>query len=405
MKTKQIDMISKTLTKLTSALWIVALIVFMGSCTQFEEVTPIEEMTAEEIAAAENGGMVNARTSAGQVIPKLWTGGNGGNATCADTGVTYAFTSGRNNFSGGQFAMAWPEGLTVNVSADGKFVSWTYDAPAGMCLAGMSVIVKGGPASNIYTYGPGVTFDEGLASPLTSGKKQVIAGLSNLTFCFNLTEEPAAPTAGEDQVECIEDFPVLTATATAPTGATLAWYDAATGGNIVASPTLSKVGEVTYWAESVKFTGCVSAERTPVTLTLEDCEDDIINEEDECFKSETAYGGISEGAGKAWWFYFDTKGPATQTIYAGQKATDGTVTWNGSSLVINLGSGKLQEKNEEGEVITDPVKVQGYNTIPTKRPASGLFTTYKGSSLTVQGDGSRYYAIHLDYLMAVECPN
>jgi hypothetical protein len=389
---------SKTLANLSTGLWTLALIVFLGSCTQFEEVTPVQEMTAEEIAAAENGGMINARTSAGQVIPILWTSGPGGNATCKDTGVTYAFTSGRNNFSGGQFATAWPEGLTVKVSADGKLVSWTYDAPAGKCLAGMSVIVKGGPASHIYNYGPGVTYDEGLASPLTGGKNKVIAGLSNLTFCFNLTDEPTAPIAGEDQVECIEDFPILTATATAPTGASVVWYDAATAGNVVANPTLSEVGEVTYWAESVKFTGCVSAERTPVTLTLEDCEDDTINEGDECFTSETAYGGNLEGAGKAWWFYFDTQGPATQTIYAGQKETDGTVTWNGTSLVINLGSGKLQE-------VSEPVKVQGYNTLPDKRPASGLFTTYKGSSLTVPGNGSRYYAIHLDFLMAVECPN
>jgi hypothetical protein len=390
---------TKRLAKLSTGMWVLALILFLGSCTQLEDVTPIEEMTSEEVAAANNGGMINARTSVGQVIPKLWTGGNGGNATCADTGITYQFTSGRNNFSDGQFAMSWPEGLTVKVSADGKFVSWSYDAPAGKCLEGMSVIVKGGPASNIYTYGSGVTFDEGLASPLTGGKNQVIAGLSNLTFCFNLTDEPIAPVAGKDQVECIEQFPVLTATATAPAGATVVWYDAASGGNLVINPTLAAVGEVTYWAESVKFAGCVSAERSPVKLTLKSCKIGDDNDDDvECFEftEETAWGGNLEGGGKAWWFYFDTQaGPSTQKIFAGQKETDGTVTWDGTNLVINLGSGRLQDDAEA-------VKIQGYDNIPASRPAAGLFTTYKGRNLTIAGDGSRYYAIHLDFEVGVK---
>jgi len=388
---------TKKLAKLSTGMWMLALILFLGSCTQLEEVVPIVELTSEEVAASNNGGMINARTSVGQVIPKLWTGGNGGNASCADTGITYQFTSGRNNFSDGQFALSWPEGLSVKVSSDGKFVTWSYDAPAGKCLEGMSVIVKGGPASNIYTYGSGVTFDEGLASPLTGGKNQVIAGLSNLTFCFNLTDEPVAPVAGKDQVECIEQFPVLTATATAPAGATVVWYDAASGGNSISNPTLAVVGEVTYWAESVKFSGCVSVERIPVKLTLKSCkiEDD---DDDECFEytEETAWGGNLEGEGKSWWFYFDTQaGPSTQKIFAGQKETDATVTWDGTNLVINLGSNRLQDDSEA-------VKIQGYNNIPASRPAAGLFTTYKGRNLTIAGDGSRYYAIHLDFEVGVK---
>jgi hypothetical protein len=388
---------TKKLAKLSTGMWMLALILFLGSCTQLEEVVPIVELTSEEVAASNNGGMINARTSVGQVIPKLWTGGNGGNASCADTGITYQFTSGRNNFSDGQFALSWPEGLSVKVSSDGKFVTWSYDAPAGKCLEGMSVIVKGGPASNIYTYGSGVTFDEGLASPLTGGKNQVIAGLSNLTFCFNLTDEPVAPVAGKDQVECIEQFPVLTATATAPAGATVVWYDAASGGNSISNPTLAVVGEVTYWAESVKFSGCVSVERTPVKLTLKSCKIDD-DDDDECFEytEETAWGGNLEGEGKSWWFYFDTQaGPSTQKIFAGQKETDATVTWDGTNLVINLGSNRLQDDSEA-------VKIQGYNNIPASRPAAGLFTTYKGRNLTIAGDGSRYYAIHLDFEVGVK---
>ncbi|MHC0440177.1 Ig-like domain-containing protein, partial [Flavobacterium sp. 3-210] len=63
-------------------------------------------------------------------------------------------------------------------------------------------------------------------------------------------------------------FPTtLTATASVPAGQSVVWYDAATGGNIVASPTLSAVGTITYYAQGNNGT-CVTAVRTPVTLTI-----------------------------------------------------------------------------------------------------------------------------------------
>ena len=42
----------------------------------------------------------------------------------------------------------------------------------------------------------------------------------------------------------------MTASASVGSGETLTWYDAATGGNVVTSPTLSSVGTVTYYAEA-----------------------------------------------------------------------------------------------------------------------------------------------------------
>ena len=38
----------------------------------------------------------------------------------------------------------------------------------------------------------------------------------------------------------------------------------------------------------------------------------------------------------------------------------------------------------------------GEGELPNVRPPSGPFVLYKGTSLTVTGNGSRYYAIHLD---------
>ena len=108
-------------------------------------------------------------------------------------------------------------------------------------------------------------------------------------------------------------------------------------------------------------------------------------------RGETAFGGNYPGGGNAWWYYFDTQGLVTQKIYAGQyEMIGGSVYWNDTNLIITLGNNwYLKQVNE-------PVKVQGYNTLPPERPAAGLFTLYKGTNLTVPGDGSQYYVIHLD---------
>ena len=68
---------------------------------------------------------------------------------------------------------------------DGKYVNWSYEDPDGlMCLDGISVIVKGGNAANVYTYTSGISGDTGLTAPANASGKP--AGLSNLSFCYNL---------------------------------------------------------------------------------------------------------------------------------------------------------------------------------------------------------------------------
>ncbi len=87
---------------------------------------------------------------------------------------------------------------------------------------------------------------------------------------FSVFAKPDAPVSGGDQSVC-EEAPIqtLTATASIDSGESLVWYDAITGGNVVASPTLNSIGAVTYYAESVNLsTGCTSECRTPVTLTI-----------------------------------------------------------------------------------------------------------------------------------------
>jgi hypothetical protein len=116
--------------------------------------------------------------------------------------------------------------------------------------------------------------------------------------------------------------------------------------------------------------------------------------EQECnWQEETAFGGGIAGAGNAWWFALDASTSGTYPIYAGQQAVQGaSVVYNATTdeISIVLGS-EMQLQN-----VSEPVKVEGYDQLPSERPAAGLFQLYKGSDLTVQGNGSAYYVVHLD---------
>ena len=82
---------------------------------------------------------------------------------------------------------------------------------------------------------------------------------------------PADPIAIVVAPEC-EKSPIQTLNANSgivppPAGVVIVWYDALTGGNVVASPILNTTTTITYFAEATNGE-CVSINRTPVTLTL-----------------------------------------------------------------------------------------------------------------------------------------
>ncbi|MFM1878910.1 MAG: hypothetical protein RLZZ241_1776, partial [Bacteroidota bacterium] len=94
--------------------------------------------------------------------------------------------------------------------------------------------------------------------------------LSRTAVTLSILAAPNAPVSGGDQEVCLQEpAQTLTSSANVSAGQTLVWYDALTGGNTVADPSLSAIGTVTYYAEAVNITtGCVSAVRTAVTLSL-----------------------------------------------------------------------------------------------------------------------------------------
>lgn len=67
--------------------------------------------------------------------------------------------------------------LVITDDGDGEVLSWTSDAPVG------TVVVKGGPGANIYTYS-GATAGIGLHAPLNPSMKW--ADISWIGFCFEV---------------------------------------------------------------------------------------------------------------------------------------------------------------------------------------------------------------------------
>ena len=95
----------------------------------------------------------------------------------------------------------------------------------------------------------------------------VPGAVDSKTFELTVKALPAAPEAVN--VSVIYDGLSHTGSATAPSGASVVWYDALTGGSITSAPSLTNVGTQKAWAESVDdVTGGKSSTRSEVTVEI-----------------------------------------------------------------------------------------------------------------------------------------
>lgn len=128
-----------------------------------------------------------------------------GNPDCSNTAGDYEYSA-KFNVEDGEIVWetAFPVGFTVELSEDGKYLSWYFDG-GDMCLDGLSVIVKGGPSAYVYMYDGNVICGTMLVSPtMDNGNTPEI---SNVSFCYNLvpcevevcyTEETAWAANGDE---------------------------------------------------------------------------------------------------------------------------------------------------------------------------------------------------------------
>nr|WP_249684930.1 T9SS type B sorting domain-containing protein [Flavobacterium sp. CYK-55] len=133
----------------------------------------------------------------------------------------------------------------------GQSVRW-YDAPTGGNLV---------PNPSLNSIGTITYYGEAFNG--------TCASTTRLPVVLTINPSPAAPVSGGNITEC-EQSPIqtLTATASVPSGQTIVWYDAQTGGNVVSNAILNTPGSVTYYAEATDGI-CQSLTRTAVTLTIE----------------------------------------------------------------------------------------------------------------------------------------
>lgn len=109
-----------------------------------------------------------ATTSDGGVTPQVVSG----NPTCAQLGYAAGV-----RYDPEETGTVDVGTGTVTWSHDGTYVTWS--STIGLD----AVIVKGGPAANVYVYDPESTGDSGLASP--DNPSGGPAGLSHIDFCFD----------------------------------------------------------------------------------------------------------------------------------------------------------------------------------------------------------------------------
>jgi hypothetical protein len=156
-----------------------------------------------------------------------------------------------------------PSGVPYSISAVTGATSYTWTASPGATIA------SGQGTINItINYGGGSTSGN-LSVFASNGTCQTPPSILPITIG---SSSIAAPISGGNQSVTVcpgNSIPTLTATATVPAGFTVVWYNAPTGGTVVASPILNTAGTVTYYAASRdNITLCESITRTAVTLTI-----------------------------------------------------------------------------------------------------------------------------------------
>ncbi|MBL7700838.1 MAG: S8 family serine peptidase [Ferruginibacter sp.] len=191
-------------------------------------------------AEGERSNAINVTVSnggGGLPTPGAITGQNAVCGTPSNVPYTIASVPGATTYT-------WSVPPGANIAGGQGTVSITVNYPGGSSSGNVSVTAGNGTCTTSPSVLPVTVGSGALASPVSGGN-----------------QSQAACAGGP--------VPTLTATATVPAGHSVVWYNAASGGSVVANPILNTVGTITYYAETLDNTTlCRSATRTPVTLTI-----------------------------------------------------------------------------------------------------------------------------------------
>jgi len=154
---------------------------------------------------------------------------------------------------------------TVTVQNSESGIIYTLVASDGVTTFGYSAVGTGSDLNlqtNKLLTNPTVVKVKASKFPIGSCDNLLSGSVS-----FTVNPLPSAPTAGSPQTYCGSGTTTLADLAvTVPPGCSLKWYNASTGGTLLASST-SLVNGTTYYAESLlTATGCTSSTRTAVLV-------------------------------------------------------------------------------------------------------------------------------------------
>lgn len=271
------------------------------------------------------------------------------------------------SISGNQTICGTQNNITYTIAAVAGATSYNWTVPSG------ATIVSGqGTTSISVNYAAGASSGDVTVNATNGTCNTAPSSLAITIGSVSI----AAPTGGGDQSQAVcpgNTIPTLTATATVPPGHTLRWYDAATGGNIVANPTRNTPGTTTYYAASINdLTGCESSTRTAVTLTITAVP----------AASITATGPTSFCEGSAVLLVANSGSSYTWS--------DGSIT--GSILVNTSGTYTVTVTNNGCVSTSAPVTVT-VNPIPSADvTASGPLAFCAGNSVTLSAPAGNAYS-------------
>ncbi|MEP3205606.1 MAG: hypothetical protein ABJN87_05130, partial [Gilvibacter sp.] len=236
--------------------------------------------------------------------------------------------------------------------------------------------------------------------------------LTRTAVTLTINPAPDAPVSSGTIEECEQD-PIQTLDAndaiTVATGTTVVWYDAPTGGSIVATPILNTVGTITYFAQADDaVTGCSSLTRTSVTLTILDAPDapvssgDIEECEQDPIQTLNANDAITPVMGTVISWYDAASGGTsvvnpilsvvgTVTYYAeavNPQTGCGSTSRTAVTLTINPAPDAPVSSGDIEECEQDPIQTLDANdalvtSLSEMSPSEGLTTSASASLISV----------------------
>ncbi len=154
-------------------------------------------------------------------------------------------------------------GITWTTSGTGTFASAT--SLNTTYLPSAADIAAGGVTLTVTTNDP-------------DGNGTCVPKKDALSVVINPQPAPAFGVACDDTLVCLGKSTKLIGFAP---GATIKWYTTATGGTSIGSTpsggklTVTPTATTTYYAEAISDKGCISAQRTPVTVVVKPCFSDL----------------------------------------------------------------------------------------------------------------------------------